>query len=112
MLDASKHSCCVSTLELRKNRQALSSKLVSVANCHHYIYKKGETKPKRNDFFNSGIMNRWNIIMFEVNFLLIKALIELLQRKISLNTIIPLGSLMLVRHSDIFLSSRYPRQRN
>ena len=50
--------------------------------------------------------------MFEVNFLLIKPLIELLQRKISLNNIIPTGSLMLVGHSDIFLSSRYPRQRN
>ena len=49
--------------------------------------------------------------MFEVNFILIKALIELLWRKISLNnTIIPAGSLMPVQHSDIFLSSHYPKK--
>ena len=50
--------------------------------------------------------------MFEVNFLLIKPLIELLKKKISLNKIIPAGSLMLVRHSDISLSSRYPKDQD
>ena len=44
--------------------------------------------------------------MFEVNSILIKALIKLLQRKIYLNNMyIPAGCLMPVRHSDIFLSS-------
>ena len=38
---------------------------------------------------------------------LIKALVELLQRKISLNNKYTIGTLIPVRRSDIFLSSRY-----
>ena len=52
--------CCVSTLELNKNPSSISSKLVRVAKCRHYTYRKAiffSSKSKRNDFFNYGIMN-------------------------------------------------------
>ena len=79
MLDACKsQSGCVS--------QLLRSKMLSL----HLL--KGDfcnSKSKRNPFFNYCITSRWNLCLSQVNFILIKALIELLQRKISLKCEIP-----------------------
>ena len=57
---------CQQPYSPRRDLENKSVKLVSVAKCRRYIYRKVisfKSKSKTNDFFNNCMMNKWNLCL-------------------------------------------------